>query len=52
MALRHSLYVYIASTPTDQPCDHDKLLRQSKVSCDSCVATTVTMYICNRTTDV
>ena len=35
----HGLLYVTASTLTDQLCDHDMLLRQSKGSCDNCVTT-------------
>ena len=35
----HGLLYVTASPLTDQPCDHDMLLRQSKESCDNCVTT-------------
>ena len=40
----HGLLYVTASTLTDQPCDHDMLLRQSKGSCDNCVTTGYTYY--------
>ena len=47
-------YVSIASTPTDQPCDQDILLPQSKGSCDTVwlLATYMCCDFVNRSTDV
>ena len=50
----HGLLYVTVSPLTDQPCDLDMLLRQSKGSCDNCVTTTGYMFydFVNSVTDV
>ena len=40
----HGLLYVTASTLTDQPCDHDRLLKKSKGSCDNCMTTGYMCY--------
>ena len=52
MALQYELYISTASTPADQPCDHE-MLRQSKGSCNYCETIGYMCYnFVNRSTDV
>ena len=41
----HGLLYVTASPLTDQPCDHDMLLRQSKGSSDNCVNSLLTRCV-------